>query len=80
MAVCAEAIALGMALADGDAMIETVVAAERNGDFVPPCGACREMIADYSPEARVIVPAGGGAAATVEIGALLAYRTCILRG
>jgi cytidine deaminase len=65
MAVCAEAVALGRAFVDlGDAGIETIVAVrhprpeenDQNIAVVSPCGACRELIFDYDPEARVIVP------------------------
>ncbi|MGA0332703.1 MAG: cytidine deaminase [Kiritimatiellia bacterium] len=55
VAVCAEAIAIGMAAAAGDTEIETIVAVNRNGDVVSPCGMCRELISDYSPNSNVIV-------------------------
>jgi cytidine deaminase len=67
MAVCAEAVALGRAVVDlGDAGIDTIVAVrhpapgEKNQKIavVSPCGACRELIFDYDPNARVIVPNG----------------------
>jgi cytidine deaminase len=67
MAVCAEAVALGHAVVDlGDAGIETIVAVRHPGSqeddqtisIVSPCGACRELIFDYDPKARVIVPNG----------------------
>ena len=62
--VCAETVALGRALLEGDGGIDTVVAvrhpkpdeAERDIAVVSPCGACRELIADYAPDAVVIVP------------------------
>lgn len=67
VAVCAEAVALGMALSKGDAQIDTIVAVDRHGNVMPPCGMCREMIADYSPEAQVIVPTSeGGAIVSIE--------------
>ena len=59
IAVCAEAVALGMAAAAGDTEIETIVAVDAAGQVVSPCGMCRELISDYSPSAQVIVPAGG---------------------
>jgi cytidine deaminase len=37
---------------------------------VSPCGACRELIFDYDPLARVIVP-NGASAALAPIGELL---------
>jgi len=67
MAVCAEAVALGRAFVDlGDAGIDTIVAVrhpapeekDRSIAVVSPCGACRELIFDYDPKARVIVPNG----------------------
>jgi cytidine deaminase len=66
MAVCAEAVALGRAVVEtgADAGIDTIVAVrhpppgekDRAVTVVSPCGACRELIFDYDPKARVIVP------------------------
>jgi cytidine deaminase len=79
MAVCAEAVALGHAIVDlGDAGIDTIVAVrhptpqDKNQTIavVSPCGACRELIFDYDPKARVIVP-NGKSPSIVPIGELL---------
>ena len=79
MAVCAEAVALGHAVVDlGDAGIDTIVAVRHPGPqdkdrtiaVVSPCGACRELIFDYDPKARVIVP-NGKSPSIVPIGELL---------
>ena len=64
LAVCAEAVALGRALLEGDGTIATAVAVrhpkpeetDRELAIVPPCGACREMILDHCPDALVILP------------------------
>jgi cytidine deaminase len=65
MAVCAEAVALGRAFVDlGDDGIALIVAVrhpppeqqDQTIAVVSPCGACRELIFDYDPKARVIVP------------------------
>ena len=63
LSVCAEAIAFGRAILDGDGTIQTAVAVrhpkpeEENRELavVPPCGACREMILDHAPGAMIIV-------------------------
>ena len=63
LSVCAEAVAFGRALLDGDGTIQTAVAVrhpkpeEENRELavVPPCGACREMILDHAPDAMIIV-------------------------
>ena len=59
IAVCAEAIALGAAATAGDTSIETIVAVNELGEIVSPCGMCRELISDYSPEACVVVLRSG---------------------
>ncbi|HNT34196.1 MAG TPA: cytidine deaminase [bacterium] len=64
IAVCAEAIALGMAAATGDTEIDTIVAVNRDGEVVAPCGMCRELITDYAPGCRIIIPGADGPTAT----------------
>ena len=66
--ICAEAVALGRAALEGATDIATAVAVrhpkpeevERELAVVSPCGACREMFADFSPEVLVIVPGPAG--------------------
>src|SRR6202161_4595446 len=79
MAVCAEAVALGRAFVElGDEGIETIVAVrhpppdekDQKIRVVSPCGACRELIFDYDPKARVIVP-NGKSPGVMPIGELL---------
>jgi len=66
--VCAEAVAVGSAMAVGDRDIAVIVSvrhprpreANQTIQVVSPCGICREMLADFAPECRVIVPKDGG--------------------
>ena len=68
LAVCAEAVALGRAVLEGDGTIATAVAVrhpkpeeeDREMAVVSPCGGCREMIMDHAPEARIILKDGDG--------------------
>lgn len=63
LSICAEAIALGRAVMDGDGTIECAVAVRhpkpeeesREIAVVSPCGACRENLTDYDADALVIV-------------------------
>ena len=72
LSICAEAIALGRAILEGDGTIVTAVAlrhpkpeeAATEPEVVSPCGACREMILDYAPDARVIVPSSSVSGST----------------
>ena len=69
LSICAEAVALGRALLEGDGTIDTVVAmrrhpkpdeANRELAIVPPCGACREMFLDHCADALVIMHGAAG--------------------
>lgn len=68
LAVCAEAVALGRAVMDGDGTVECAVAVrhpkpEEDAQeiaVVSPCGACRENLLDFDREALVIVDTGVG--------------------
>ncbi len=68
LSICAEAVALGRCVIEGDGTIETIVAvrhpkpeeADRELAVVPPCGACREMVLDHAPDAMIILPSLGG--------------------
>ena len=63
LSVCAEPIALGRALLEGDGTVETLVAVrhpkpdETNHELtvVSPCGACRELLLDHWPDALIIL-------------------------
>ncbi|MCW5751478.1 MAG: cytidine deaminase [Alphaproteobacteria bacterium] len=64
--VCAEAVALGKAISEGESGIEVIVSvrhprpAETNREIhvVSPCGICREMLSDFAPGCLVITPDG----------------------
>jgi cytidine deaminase len=68
LAICAEAVALGRAILEGDGTIQTAVAIrhpkpeeeDRELAVVSPCGGCREMILDHAPGAMVIVRDASG--------------------
>ncbi len=70
IAVCAEAIALGAAATSGDTEIERIVAVNDQGEVVPPCGMCRELISDYAPKAMVLLKRAGSVT-RVPVGELL---------
>ena len=67
VAVCAEPIAVGQAVAAGDAALDVIVGVlHRYDESDPvefragtPCGICRELLNDYMPEGFVIVPLEG---------------------
>lgn len=66
--VCAEAVAIGKALAEGDSEFECIVSVrhprprEVNQEIqvVSPCGICRELLSDFAKDCTVIIPENGG--------------------
>ncbi len=59
IATCAEIITIGhAATAEKDMKVKMIVAVrDEDGYVISPCGKCREYIADYGPDAEVIMPA-----------------------
>lgn len=60
VAVCAEAIALGKAISEGENEFESIVAVLSNDEgtdsyVVSPCGICRELISDYGENIEIIL-------------------------
>ena len=50
LGICAERNAIFSMLTHGEDAIRRVIAVDRNGKAVPPCGACRELMAQLMPE------------------------------
>lgn len=49
-----------MAITSGHPEIDVLVAVGDNGrGVIGPCGLCRQMLLDYSPDAEMIVPWNG---------------------
>lgn len=68
LSICAEAVALGRVVMDGDGTIDCAVAVRhpkpeesfREITVVSPCGACRENLMDFDSDAMIIVPTAEG--------------------
>jgi cytidine deaminase len=52
---CAERIALFKALTDGEKHFVAVAVVARWDGGPMPCGACRQLLAEYAPDAKVFV-------------------------
>ncbi|TDW95312.1 cytidine deaminase [Kribbella pratensis] len=73
---CAELVALGRARADGARELTTIVAVGNEGrGVVAPCGRDRQILVDYHPTIRVILPTEDGPASALATDLLPgAYR------
>jgi len=56
---CAEPITIGAAISNGERIFKKIVAVDRDGLVMSPCGNCRQLILDYATEIEVILPHDG---------------------
>jgi len=56
---CAELVVIGQAVTEGAGeLVEIVAVGDQQRGVLSPCGRCRQVLADYFPEIRVIIPTG----------------------
>ncbi len=68
---CAERTALFSAVAQGRRQVRCVVVYTPTPGPTAPCGACRQVINEFGPEARVISACDGAETVDVTLSALL---------
>ena len=72
---CAEAGAIAAMIAAGDTELEEVLVIADSPSPVPPCGGCRQKLAEFgAPEVRVTLCTTDGASTTMTIADLLPGR------
>ena len=65
---CAEYIAIGAAITDGQREFDTIVASGREKNLViAPCGNCRQMLLEYCSDTMVILEGPDGNLAKARI-------------
>ncbi|MGI6665621.1 MAG: cytidine deaminase [Christensenellaceae bacterium] len=59
---CAEIIAMGQALTEGEREFTEIVAVrgEKGEEVISPCGNCRQMLLTYAPNCNVIIATENG--------------------
>ncbi len=58
---CAEQVAIGAAITNGERDFEAIVAVrgKEGEEIIPPCGNCRQILHDYMPACQVILSVDG---------------------
>lgn len=56
---CAERVALFKALTEGQRDFTAIAVVARSDGGPMPCGACRQLLAEYAPDAQVLVADSG---------------------
>lgn len=60
LAICAERVAICNAVANGEKMFKRIVVATDSDILTPPCGACRQFLAEFNLKLEIIIANRGG--------------------
>ena len=71
LTVCAERAAAFAAVNAGDTAFDAIAIVIDDERLPTPCGACRQVLAEFSPDMRVILATAGGKRKVTTLGALL---------
>ena len=72
LTLCAERVAVGVAVSSGARRVDAVAVASGTEEPVPPCGACLQTLAEFAgPALPVILVGGRGRRIDTTLGALL---------
>jgi len=71
LTLCAERNAIAHAVSQGPCTIETLVVYTPTQIPTPPCGACRQVIAEFSKTAKIVLICDSDETVTTTIGELL---------
>lgn len=74
LTICAERVAIFSAIAHGARSIKAVAVAAKNQPAVVPCGACRQVIAEFcDPSVKILSDAGNGTLVAWTVAELLPH-------
>lgn len=71
--VCAERVALWAAVAAGRRQIEALAVWAATPEPVPPCGLCRQVVAEFNPACLIIMGTPAGQVEITDLSALLPH-------
>ena len=69
LTVCAERVAILKAISEGEKEVAALAVATENG--APPCGACRQVLFEFGPTARILLSGADGTLKELTVGGLL---------
>ena len=71
LTICAERVCVGAAIAAGDTNFEMIAVVADSGVPVVPCGACRQVLAEFSPTVEIVSSTLTGEVAEFRLDELL---------
>ena len=69
--MCAERVAIGAAVAAGGRSLRCVYVCSTSPEPVPPCGVCRQALAEFGPDLEVVSEGSHGRVRRWSLGELL---------
>jgi cytidine deaminase len=74
LSVCAERVALFKAISEGEREFDAMVIYTPTRSFAAPCGACRQVMAEFAPNLKVVLVNRTGATRSYRLSRLLPER------
>lgn len=71
LSICAERTALVKAISEGARAFAALAIASDRARAIPPCGACRQALAEFAPTLRIVLAGPDGACHERSLGELL---------
>ena len=66
LTICAERNAIFKAVSAGQRKFKAIAIVSKD-DFLPPCGACRQVLSEFSPEIEIILSAPKGGIKVISL-------------
>lgn len=73
LTICAERVALFKAVSEGEKEFKAIAIYTNTKEFTMPCGACRQVLNEFSPKIELILINGAGKIKQTNLPKLLPY-------
>ncbi len=73
LSICAERVAIFKALSEGERAFSTIAITSSSPDYCPPCGACRQILLEFSPKIEIMLINAKGSIIKKDLKELLPY-------
>lgn len=73
LSICAERVAIYKAVSEGEKRFRSLVICAGNNSFIYPCGACRQVMAEFSPQLEIILVNSRGKTKVTNLKKLLPH-------
>jgi cytidine deaminase len=73
LTICAERVALVKAISDGVRGFRRIAVVTDAAELTPPCGACRQLLWEFAPDAEVVLANLAGKTAVYRVAELLPH-------